>query len=248
MIDVLSTGMTLPDAYHKSLTDLFMHGRISDCPDWNTTQKEISCTLKVYKPLQEPRISRCFPGGARDLQKYVMEICDGIEDFEVDAGKWEYTYHSRMGSQIDKVVEELKRNPYSRRAVITIRQPSDIEMSDPPCLQHIQYFIRDRHFDCCVLFRSNDAVQAAFMNAYALIELQKRIADRLGVEMGTYTHRANSYHCYEKNFSLLKAYAERIRFRPWDCTYDNWDEEMAEEIPAILGEVELLKRRTINDL
>ena len=241
MIDIFCSGITLPDAYHKSLTDLFMHGRISDCPDWNTTQKEISCTFKVYKPLQEPLISRCFPGGARDLQKYVMEICDGIEDFEVDAGKWAYTYHQRMGEQIDKVVEELKRNPYSRRAVITIRRPEDIDMSDPPCLQHIQYFIRDRHLDCCVLFRSNDAPQAAFMNAYALIQLQARIADRLGVLVGTYCHRANSYHCYEKNFDLLKAYVERIKYRPWDCTYDNWNEEMQEAIPEILREVEKLK-------
>ena len=48
------------------------------------------------------------------------------------------------------------------------------------------------------------------MNAYALIMLQKRIADCLGIEVGTYVHRANSFHCYERDFQLLEKYVNRI--------------------------------------
>ena len=174
-----------------------------------------------------------------------MEMLDGILDFEVGQGKWTYTYHQRMGEQVQFVIDELRRNPSSRRAVISIRTPDDIGSDDPACLQHLQYFIRHDKLDCVVLFRSNDACKATFMNAFALIMLQKRIADALGVEIGQYVHRANSFHCYEKDFTLLDGYVHRIKNQSLSMlTYnyeDDWRELMEDEIPDILAQVEELK-------
>ena len=73
--------------------------------------------------------------------------------------------------------------------------------------------------------------------------LQKRIADELGVEVGTYTHRANSFHCYEKDIPLLDAYVERI-LKGKALTYDyvgDWDELMEEAKADIAEKVERLK-------
>ena len=238
-------GITLPDAYHEALRCLHMIGDISDCADWNTRQRELAMTMVVANPLCEPMISRCFIGGAEELQQYVMEMLDGILDFEVEKGNWTYTYHQRMGNQIDFVVNELKRNPSSRRAVMCIRTPKDMGSDDPACLQHIQYFIRDGKLDCMVLFRSNDACKATFMNAFALIMLQKRIADELGVPVGTYIHRANSFHCYEKDFGILKGYVDRINCGE-NLIYryeGDWKEDMEDVIPDILKKVEELKSR-----
>lgn len=53
-------------------------------------------TMVVEDPLAEPMISRLFVGGYKELQQYVMEMRDGILDFEVDRGNWKYTYHDRM--------------------------------------------------------------------------------------------------------------------------------------------------------
>ena len=249
---------TLPEAYHAALTLLSNCGDITDCTDWNTKQKELSMTMVVQFPLSEPIISKCFVGGPEELQQYVMEMLDGILDFEIDRGNWEYTYHDRMirypgnnGYLIDQVsfiVNELRRNPSSRRAVILIRSKDDIESGDPACLQHIQYFIRNNHLDCDVLFRSNDACKATFMNAFALIMLQKRIADNLGIKVGTYTHRANSFHCYEKDFELLNGYVSRIEqsLNNNELTYsyqDDWKEIMDDAIPDILHKVEGLQMR-----
>lgn len=202
-------------------------------------------TMIVNHPLEEPMISRCFIGGVRELEQYRMEMLDGILDFEVQKGKWSYTYHQRMGSQIQFVIDELRRNPSSRRAVMSIRTPDDIGSDDPACLQHLQYFIRKGKLDCIVLFRSNDACKATFMNAFALILLQKRIADELGVPVGSYTHRANSFHCYEKDFDLLDGYVHRIKNNAVSMvTYNyvgDWDELMADEREDILAMVEELK-------
>jgi thymidylate synthase len=81
------------------------------------------------------------------------------------------------------------------------------------------------------------------MNAFALIMLQKRIADELGVPVGTYTHRANSFHVYERDFALFDGYIKRIRSGD-ETTYPyvgGWDELMEEARPEILKMAERLR-------
>ena len=267
MIERLAKGRTLPDAYHAALLELNKDGTLEECADWNQKQIELSMTMVVREPLAEPRISKLFIGGQKELEQYRQEMLDGILDFEVERGKWDYTYHDRMvnypiwrfdaekkeviGSlnQIEFVVNELKRNPSSRRAVIVIRDPSiDVNSNDPACLQHIQYFIRNDELECKVLFRSNDACKATFMNAFALICLQERIAKELGVEVGPYVHRANSFHCYEQDFGMLEGYCKRIEGADdWDdlCfEYEgNWKEDMEGYQEEIARQVEELKER-----
>lgn len=230
MLESFAIGKSLPEAYHNALKELHNNGDVVGCSDWNQKQKELSMTMLVAEPLSEPMISRLFIGGPKDLEQYVQEMLDGILDFEVELGNWDYTYHNRMKDQLDFVINELKRNPETRRAVIDIRSKEDIGSNDPACLQHIQYFIRDGKLDCKVLFRSNDACKATFMNAFALIMLQKKIADSVGVGVGHYTHRANSFHAYEKDFNLLENYISRINSGE-ETTYNyvgDWDELMEE--------------------
>lgn len=243
MYELFVTGTTLPEAYHNSLTQLYERSDIVDCPDYNTTQKEVSMTFVVETPLAEPMISRLFIGDPRSLEQYRQEMLDGILDFEVARGNWEYTYHLRMASQLPWVVDELRRNPSSRRAIISTRDEADLESGSPACLQSVQYFIRDDALHCKVLFRSNDAAKAAFMNAFALILLQKRIADELGVAIGSYTHRANSYHVYERDFAMLDGYVKRLRSGD-EVTYpyvDGWDELMEDAKPDIAEMVRKLR-------
>ena len=229
MTECFVKGKSLSETYHEALLDLCFYGEEAPCADWDTTQNEVSMTMVVEEPLSEPMISKLFIGGPRELEQYRQEMLDGILDFEIEKGNWVYTYHDRMinypvyhyfdeyepaeGSldQIGFVIEELKRNPSSRRAVILVRDPAiDAFSDDPSCLQLLQYFIRDGKLHCKVVFRSNDACKASFMNSFALIMLQKRIADELGVEVGSYTLRANSWHCYEKDFEMLEGYKKRI--------------------------------------
>jgi len=240
MKEIFVTGKTLPEAYHKALIELHEKGEIVDCPDYSQLQKECSLTVCVEQPLAEPRISRLIIGGAHELQQYEMELLDGILDFMIGTSDnvWEYTYHERYAHQVPFIVNELKRNPYSRRAIMNIRNfEVDSANADPACLQSIQYFIRDGALHCKILFRSNDLPEAFFYNAFALIRLMERIANELGVKVGTYTHRANSMHCYEKDFSLIEGYVKGINERSFeDLTYEYegfFKSIMEEEIPAI---------------
>jgi thymidylate synthase len=245
MFEHFVTGTTLPDAYHKALLALHRENEQLPCPDYNTNQKEASVTFVVTEPLKEPMISKLFIGDPFSLEQYRQEMLDGILDFEVERGNWEYTYHQRMGDQITWVIDELRRNPDSRRAVVFIRSEEDMHTGSPACLQHIQYMIRDGKLHCKILFRSNDATQAAYMNAFALIMLQKRVADALGLEVGTYTHRANSFHCYERNYAMFDGYVRRIKNGD-EVTFDyigEWDELMEDAKPEIAEKVRQLKEK-----
>lgn len=254
MLECLVNALTLPEAYHNSLMNLEVFGRESKCSDWNTKQKEISITIQVAEPLREPMISKCFIGGPRELEQYKLEIVQGIMDWSVVSGLEPYTYHRRMVQncgidQIAFVINELTRNPDSRRAVIVVRDiKEDTKSDDPACLQHIQYFIRDGKLHCKALFRSNDACKAAYMNMFGLIMLQYNISKVLGVGMGTYTHRANSYHCYKRDYSLLKGYCDKIEraINPEDVCYryeGEWKELMEEETQSIMHEMEMLRKK-----
>ena len=240
----IARGRTLPDAYHNALRTLFEFGGIVDAPSWGTRCIEVPIAFIAESPMEEPRISRLFPGGPRDLEKYRLEMLYGIEDFEVERGNWEYTYHERMAEQIPCIIHELQRDPYSRRAVIDIRRTSDNLLNDPPCLQHIQFMVRGGKLNMTVLFRSNDACKATFMNAYALTCLQEMVAAEIGADVGSYTHIANSFHAYERDWELLESYENRI-CGCGELTYNfrgDWDDLMEAERNGILEEVERMKR------
>lgn len=250
MTEIFIQGTNLVDGYHKALKELNTAGDIVECPDYNQKQLECSMTICIENPLTEPRISRCIIGGAYELQQYKMEVLDGILDFMIGQAEnvWEYTYHQRFAHQIPFIIAELKRNPYSRRAIMSIRDNEvDSSNNDPACLQSLQYFIRDGALHCKVLFRSNDLTEAFFYNAFAFIALQESIAAQLDIPVGSYVHRANSMHCYEKDFDLLNGYLKGIYSRKLeDLTYnyqEEYSELMEESIPAILAMVKEKKER-----
>lgn len=226
MKEFLVRGNTLPETYHKALLKL-------------KNRSECGITMEVRCPLEEPRISRLFPGGPYDLCRYELEITEGIFNCGVDQGLWHYTYHRRFAPWIWGVLDELRDNPDSRRACISVRDnEADEGSTDPACLQHIQFMIRNGRLDMYVLFRSNDAVRAAYMNAFALIRLQERVSSALAVPVGRYIHRANNFHCYPESRETLDKYIDRITSRG-ETTYNysgDWKILMKDCIPAIYRE------------
>lgn len=248
MKEIFVEAQTLPEAYHRALMELMENGEIVGCPDYNQMQKECSMTVVVNQPVKEPRISRLIIGGHHELQQYVMEVLDGILDFKIGDGNcWEYTYHARYAHQMPFILSELTRNPLTRRAVMNIRDfEVDSKNADPACMQSIQFFIRDEKLHMKVLFRSNDLPEAFFFNVFALIKLQEKVAALLAVDVGTYTHRSNSMHCYEKDFDMLKRFVEGIKTKSIeDLTYEYegyYEKMMEEEIPSIMEQVERLKK------
>ncbi|MCL2111816.1 MAG: thymidylate synthase [Clostridiales bacterium] len=241
-------GRTLPEAYHKALQTLHNLGELADCPDYEQMQKECTMTVRVEAPTAEPRISKLLICGPKELRQYELEMLDGILDFVIGKADhlWEYTYHQRYAHQLGFVIADLKRELFSRRAIMSLRDfEVDSANSHPACLQSIQYFIRDGKLDCCVLFRSNDLPEAFFMNAFALIRLQEKVAAELGVPIGSYSHRSNSMHAYEKNFALIEGYVRKIEAEPADelvYDYEGFFKDMMAEHDGEIAEMVAKKK------
>lgn len=98
--------------------------------------------------------------------------------------EWERGNGKKNGfNQIEYVVDKLVKNPTSRRCVVSLFEPTGhTSMDDPPCLNHIQFLLRNGELNCHALFRSNDMLSAWGANAYALMHLQKFVLDRVKIE------------------------------------------------------------------
>lgn len=118
-------------------------------------------------------------------------------------------------NQLDRVVELLRKCPYTRRAqAITWIPSEDLGSKEPPCLQSLQFRIVPRDgidvLDMHVRFRSRDALHAAYMNMYALTELQSVISRELDVPIGHYVDMCDSFHIYGSRREMAEAYVNRM--------------------------------------
>jgi thymidylate synthase len=255
-------------AWEQSLIELHQKGcnlKTQYDKEGDPPSKDATMIITIADPLSEPMIHKDFPGGPEELQEYVMEVCDGIKDHLVrdpnDAAdtRWEYTYHQRLFAyevpslkpwdQIEVLCQKLAKAPYTRRAqAITWKVWEDNDCYDPACLQSIWCRITEHDgppvLNMNVRFRSNDAYKAAFMNIFALVQMQQRIAARVAeltdrtVNVGRYCHMVDSYHIYGSYFKefegrFLGALGKRT-FAQRTMRYADLQEIMEGARPTIL--------------
>lgn len=262
-------GNSLAEAWEKSLLEVYNNGceikTEYDKPE-DPPSKDSTMTIVVKNPMSEPMIHMDMPGGLDDLQEYVLEVVEGIKDHLVrDADdekdtRWEYTYHQRLFEytipnykeiydQIELLSKKLAETPHTRRAqAITWKVWEDNFCYDPSCLQSIwcrlmQDSGNNWFLNTNVRFRSNDAYKAAFMNMFALTQLQVKIAERISelsgkeIKLGRYVHQADSYHIYGsylKEFKMRFLNAIETRTFEERCfRYEDVKSLMDDSIPAI---------------
>jgi thymidylate synthase len=118
--------------------------------------------------------------------------------------------HGRIANfsliQWEYIVDELKNDPDTRRAVIHIRSPWDSVQAklDVPCTLTLQFFIRDEKLHMVVNMRSSDLILGIAYDVPAFTMFQEMLALELGVGLGTYTHVSNSLHIYERHFGMVE--------------------------------------------
>jgi thymidylate synthase len=245
-IPVISvSGKTLPEAWEKSVIEVWERGAsiVTEYDkEGDPPSKDATVVLCVEDPFAEPRIHLAFPGGIEDLEKYRLEVVEGVRDHWVcpQEGKWTYTYHQRLFSycvvghptvrgssgdggyaavdQVAYMVEKLSRVPHTRRAqAITWMPTLDPFTDDPPCLQRIWCRLTaDGRGGWCLHmnthWRSRDAFKAAFMNIYAFTDLQRVLAEEISRKTGCEVS-VGRYVDISDSYHIYGAYFEEFQER-----------------------------------
>lgn len=112
-----------------------------------------------------------------------------------------YGYRWSSYQQFDRIINELKTQRNSRRAVMTCwRVDDDLGNStskDLPCTLTLQFLLRGKQLHLVVNMRSNDMWLGMPYDIFAFTAIQRLIAEALNVDTGTYVHNVGSLHFYD---------------------------------------------------
>ncbi len=138
------------------------------------------------------------------LKENKVRIWDEWADENGDLGpvygkqwrRWETK--EQIIDQISELVEGIKKNPHSRRHIVTAWNPSDIkDMALPPCHTLMQFYVSNNGELSCQLYqRSADIFLGVPFNiaSYALLTLM--IAQVTGLKPGKFVHTMGDAHLY----------------------------------------------------
>ena len=99
--------------------------------------------------------------------------------------------------QIKEVIETIKRNPSSRRMIVSAWNVADVgSMALPPCHTMFQFFVAEGKLSCQLYQRSGDVFLGVPFNiaSYALMTMM--IAKECGLEAGEFIHTLGDAHLY----------------------------------------------------
>ena len=120
------------------------------------------------------------------------------------------TADGRSINQIDRLIEQIKKNPDSRRLIVTAWNPGEIEqMALPPCHAMFQFYVSDGELSCQLYQRSADIFLGVPFNiaSYALLTLM--VAQVCGLKPGDFVHTFGDLHLYSNHVEQAKLQLSR---------------------------------------
>lgn len=114
--------------------------------------------------------------------------------------------------QIKHVIDTIKRNPSSRRMIVSAWNVADVEsMALPPCHTMFQFFVAEGKLSCQLYQRSADTFLGVPFNIASYALLVMMIAKECGLEAGEFIHTLGDAHLY---LNHLEQADEQLRREP----------------------------------
>ncbi|BAQ10994.1 thymidylate synthase [Bacillus sp. OxB-1] len=112
--------------------------------------------------------------------------------------------------QIANVIESIKRNPDSRRHIVTAWNPAEVEdMALPPCHSLFQFYVADGKLSCQLYQRSADIFLGVPFNIASYALLIHLIAQECGLGVGEFVHTLGDAHIYLNHLDQVKEQLSR---------------------------------------
>ena len=124
------------------------------------------------------------------------------------------TADGRSIHQIDDVISQIKKNPDSRRLIVSAWNPGEIpQMALPPCHALFQFFVLDGRLSCQLYQRSADLFLGVPFNIASYALLTMMVAQVCGLAPGDFVHTFGDLHLYANHLDQAREQLTRD-FRP----------------------------------
>lgn len=106
--------------------------------------------------------------------------------------------------QIAQVIEQIKKNPDSRRLIVTAWNPAEVaQMALPPCHAFFQFYVADGKLSCQLYQRSADVFLGVPFNIASYALLTHLIAAECGLQVGEFVHTLGDAHIYSNHIDQV---------------------------------------------
>lgn len=152
--------------------------------------------------------------------------------------------------QITQVVEQIKKNPDSRRLIVSAWNVADVDqMKLPPCHAFFQFYVADGKLSCQLYQRSADIFLGVPFNIASYALLTMMVAQVCGLQLGDFVHTLGDAHIYSNHMEQVKEQLSRtpralptMRLNPdvkdiFGFTFEDFTLENYDPYPAIKAPV-----------
>lgn len=117
---------------------------------------------------------------------------------------WE-SADGRHIDQISQVIEQIKKNPDSRRLMVVAFNPSDVDkMALPPCHAFFQFYVANGKLSCQLYQRSADIFLGVPFNIASYALLVHMVAQVCDLQPGEFIHTFGDAHIYLNHMEQVK--------------------------------------------
>ena len=121
-----------------------------------------------------------------------------------------HKYKEGMMDQVDRVIFDLKNNPYSRRIMTNIYVHQDLsEMNLYPCAYSVTFNVTGDRLNAILNQRSQDVLAANNWNVVQYAVLVHMMAQVTGLKPGELVHVIADAHIYDRHIPIVKELIER---------------------------------------
>ena len=107
--------------------------------------------------------------------------------------------------QIANLIEQIKRNPDSRRLIVSAWNPALVdEMALPPCHAMFQFYVAEGKLSCQLYQRSADIFLGVPFNIASYALLTMMLAQVCGLQAGEFVHTLGDAHLYSNHFEQAR--------------------------------------------
>lgn len=153
----------------------------------------------------------------RYLQENGVKIWDEWADENGNLGRvygaqWR-SWRGANGETIDQIanlVEQIKRNPDSRRLIVSAWNPAEVDdMALPPCHALFQFYVADDKLSCQLYQRSADIFLGVPFNIASYALLTMMLAQVCGLQAGEFVHTLGDAHLYRNHLEQAQLQLSR---------------------------------------